>query len=68
MKRRTLVQRAANYGMDQKKTLGFSLKNSQLDEMLAVMRQFIDGFVHIGQRRVLLLLLEAGIHLGLPAA
>jgi hypothetical protein len=43
MKRRTLVQRAANYGMDQKKTLGFSLKNSQLDEMLAVMRQFIDG-------------------------
>ena len=55
----TEMQQAYDYGTDQEKTLGFSLKKSQTDEMLAVMRQFVDGFVHIGQRGVLLLLLES---------
>mgnify|MGYP006940264935 CR=1 FL=1 len=40
---------------------------SELDEMLSVMRQFINGLVDIGQRRVLLLFFEAVEHLRLPS-
>ena len=40
---------------------------SELDEMLSVMGQFLDGLVHISQRGVLLLFFEAVEHLGLPA-
>jgi hypothetical protein len=63
-----VVQQASDYGTSPRKPLGFSLKKSKPNEMLAVMRQFVDGFMHIGQRGVLLLLLEVGVDLGLPAA
>ena len=68
MKRCTHVQRASNYGTEIKKCLGFSLSHSQLDEMLSVMNQFINGFVHIGQGGVFLLFLKTGVNLGLPTA
>jgi hypothetical protein len=62
------IQQDLDYATDKMNALGFSLKKSKLNEMLSVMKQFFDGFVHIGQRRVLLLFFKAGIHLGLPAA
>ena len=36
-------------------------------EMRAVVLELVDGLVHIGQRRVLLVLLEAVVHLRFPA-
>jgi hypothetical protein len=42
-------------------------RRSKLDEMLSVMRQFFDGFMHIGQRSVFLLFLETVEHFRLPA-
>jgi hypothetical protein len=68
VKRCTCVQRALNYGTNLKKRLGFSLDCSQLDEMLPVMDQFINGFVYIGQGGVFLLFLETGVNLRLPTA